>query len=91
MVFKLANQNGASFIELLMVMGTIVILSATALVFYLGQLHKARSIVVVHDLRRFSGYAQIIYLAEGTLSFFQYWNDSNCNRTSNFHNCCYNT
>ncbi|MCK5100782.1 MAG: hypothetical protein KAR45_21920 [Desulfobacteraceae bacterium] len=69
MIFKSTNQNGASLVELLMVMGTILILSATALVFYMGQMHKAHSIVLVHDLKRFSGHVQTLFLAEEKLPF----------------------
>ncbi|MCP3899259.1 MAG: hypothetical protein GY707_06070 [Desulfobacteraceae bacterium] len=71
MVFKPLGQHGASFVELLMVMGTIMILSATALIFYSGQLHKAHSIVLVHDLKRFSGHVQTTFLADKSILFEQ--------------------
>ncbi len=71
MVFKPLNQHGASFVELLMVMGTIMILSATAVIFYSGQLHKAHSIVLVHDLKRFSNHVQTTFFTDETISFDQ--------------------
>ena len=71
MIFKSTNQNGASFVELLMVMGTILILSATALVFYMGQMHKAHSIVIVHDLKRFSGHVQTLFMTNENLPFIK--------------------
>ncbi len=71
MVFKPLNQHGATFVELLMVMGTIMILSATALIFYSGQLHKAHSIVLVHDLKRFSNHVQTDFSVDEKILFDQ--------------------
>jgi hypothetical protein len=69
MISRPLDQHGASFVELLLVMGTIMILSATALVFYSGQMYKAHSIVIVHDLKRFSSLIQSTFYSNNTIPF----------------------
>ena len=69
MILRPPDQHGASFVEILMVMGTIMILSATALVFYSGQMYKAHSIVIVHDLRRFSSHVQTTFYDNNMIPF----------------------